>query len=98
MQKRQKDEILRDILDICNGGSQMSKIMFQGYLSHSQVKGYLNHLIANGFIQKDDIDKMYITTSKGLQYLEVVSKMRDMLPVATKRAASKEQLVSPFGF
>ena len=98
MHNRQKDEILRDILTVCNGGSPVTKVMFHAYLTHSQTKEYLHHLIENGLVQRDPIEKKFHTTPKGMEYLAMISKMSELFRVATKRTAPKDQLVSPFTF
>lgn len=86
MQNRQKDEMVRDILIAANGGAVISRIMFCAYTSHSQAKGYLGELIAQGMIEYDPIDRLYRTTSKGLDYLQIAERMSEMLLVDTRKA------------
>jgi predicted transcriptional regulator len=95
MQNRQKDEILRDILAVCNGGSSITKVMFYAYISHAQAKAHMEHLIENGLVEHDHIDKKFLTTSKGMEYLAVIERMTELFPVSTKRAA-KARVVSQF--
>jgi predicted transcriptional regulator len=48
MQNRQKDEMIRDILTVSNGGATITNIMFKAFTSHAQAKAYLGELIENG--------------------------------------------------
>lgn len=96
MQNRQKDEIARDILSVCNGGSQITKVMFHAYMTHGQVKIYLNQLIDNGLVEYDTLERRYYTTPKGLDYLAAFDRMTQLLPLVTKRSVAAERLASGF--
>ena len=86
MQNRQKDEIVRDILTVCNGGTVISKVMFHAYITHAQAKGYLGELIEKGLVETDMFNsREYRTTSKGLEYLVGLQRMSELLPIETKR-------------
>ena len=88
MQNRQKDEIARDILAVCNGGTVISKVMFHAYITHAQAKGYLGELIQKGLVETDVFNsREYRTTSKGLEYLMGLQRMSELLPVETRKAA-----------
>jgi predicted transcriptional regulator len=87
MRNRQRHEIVRDILIVCNGGSIISKVMFHSYLSHAQAKAYLSELIESGLIERDIFDtKKYLATNKGLEYLARLETMSDMLGLELKKA------------
>ena len=96
MQNRQKDEIARDIMSVCNGGAQITKVMFHAYMTHGQVKLYLNDLIEKNLVVYDSLTRRYCTTPKGMQYLATVEKMAELLPVATKRSVASERLASSY--
>jgi predicted transcriptional regulator len=85
MQNRQKHEIVRDILTVCNGGNVISRIMFHAYITHTQAKGYLGELIQTGLIEGSRLDKKYYTTAKGLEYLTALDSMSDMLSIQTRK-------------
>jgi predicted transcriptional regulator len=85
MQNRQKDEMIRDILTVSNGGSTITNIMFKAFTSHAQAKAYLGELIENGFIEYDGLDRKYRTSAKGLEYLQVAEKMSEMLAISNIR-------------
>lgn len=86
MQNRQKDEITRDILAVCNGGSVISRIMFHAYITHAQAKAYLGELIESGLVENDIFNsRKYIATSKGIEYLQGLQRMSEMLAIETRR-------------
>jgi predicted transcriptional regulator len=90
MQNRHKDEIMRDILYIAQGGAGITKIMFHAYLTHNQSREYIEILIKKGLLELD-VDscslKHYCTTSKGVEYLSMMERMSDLLSIHTRRAA-----------
>jgi predicted transcriptional regulator len=94
MQNRQKDELVRDIMSVCNGGAQITKVMFHAYVTHKQVKFYLTELIDKGLVTFDSLTRLYCTTPKGLEYLATIERMAELLPVATRRSVASER---PFG-
>lgn len=96
MQNRQKDEIARDILSVCNGGAQITRVMFHAYMTHGQVKIYLNQLIKNGLVELDTLQRRYYTTPKGMDYLAAFDSMTQLLPVVTKRSVAVERLAGGF--
>jgi len=85
MQNRQKDEMVRDILSVANGGATITHIMFKAFASHTQAKAYLGELTENGFVEYDLLDRKYRTTPKGLEYLQVAEKMSEMLAISEIR-------------
>ncbi len=86
MQNRQKHEIVRDILTVCNGGEIISRIMFHTYITYAQAKAYLGELIETGLLENYLPEKKYQTTAKGLHYLNVLESMSEMFSVETRRA------------
>ena len=96
MQNRQKDELVRDIMSVCNGGAQITKVMFHAYMTHGQVKSYLTELIDKGLVSYDSLTRLYSTTSKGMDYLATVERMAELLPLATKRVTARERLAASF--
>jgi len=87
MQNRQKHEITRDILAVCNGGSTISHIMFHSYLSHAQAKSYITELVENGMIETDPFNsRIFLSTAKGLTYLATLDNLADMLSLEMRKA------------
>jgi predicted transcriptional regulator len=99
MQNRQKDEMVRDILTVSNGGATVSNIMFKAFTSHAQAKAYLGELIENGFVEYDALDRKYRTTHKGLEYLQVAEKMSEMLAISNiRRSVASSKSVEVYQF
>src|SRR5215471_21200956 len=92
MQNRQKEEMIRDILTVANGGATITHIMFKAYTSHSQAKSYLSELIEKGLVEYDALDRKYRTSPKGIEYLQVIESMSDILSVKTRRSAGISQV------
>jgi predicted transcriptional regulator len=89
MQNRQKDEIIRDILQSAQGGVGITRIMFHAYLTHNQAREYTSTLIKSGLLELDigyGSLKQYRTTPKGIEYLGAIEKISDLLSLRTKRA------------
>jgi len=87
MHNRQRYEIVRDILTVCNGGAIISKIMFHSYVSHAQARAYLSELIQSGLVETDMFDKKkYLATNKGLEYLDRLDTMSELLDLEVKKA------------
>ena len=92
MQNRQKDEMVRDILSVSNGGATITHIMFKAYTSHSQAKSYLGELIEKGMVEYDAIDRKYRTTPKGIECLRAIESMSEILSIKTRRSVASKQL------
>jgi predicted transcriptional regulator len=89
MKNRQKDEILRDILTVCNGGSCITRVIFHAYITHSQAKIYLQELITAGLVEYSPLNRIYRATVKGIEYLSAVKMMSELLPVTTRRTVKE---------
>jgi len=98
MQNRQKDEITRDILTVSNGGATITQIMFKAYTSHAQAKSYLGELIENGFIVYDVLDRKFRTSANGLEYLNAMERISDMLAINTRRSAANKRNLETYQF
>ena len=81
MGNRSRTEIVSNILDAANeGGETKTKIMYITFLSYNQVKEYLSILIENNLIEYLDGTNKFKTTEKGLNYLKMHNKSRELLP------------------
>jgi predicted transcriptional regulator len=91
MQNRQKDEMVRDILSVTNGGSTITQVMFKAYLCHGQAKSYLSELIEQGFLEYDSIERKYRTSPNGLEYLHAAEKISEILSITTRRSVAGQK-------
>jgi len=72
--KRNKLEIIRDILDVIRSKSGRIKpthILYKSNLSHRMMEEYMEDLIEKGFIVESKVakGKTYAITPKGINYL-----------------------------
>ena len=81
MGNRSRTEIVGNILDAANGGGETkTKIMYVAFLSYNQLNEYLSILIENNLIEYRDGTKTFKITEKGLNYLKMHNKSRELLP------------------
>jgi len=90
MQNRQKDEMIRDVLTVSNGGATITQIMFKAYMSHCQAKAYIGELVEREFLEFDAIERKYHTAPRGIEYLQAAEKISEMLSITTRRSVSRE--------
>ena len=68
LRRRDRHDIIVEILKTAREGEKKTYIMYKARLSHSQPKLYLGMLNRNGMIINDD--GVYKTTSKGLSFIK----------------------------
>jgi predicted transcriptional regulator len=74
MRSRSKEEIMAAILEACNEPVSRSKIMYNTFLNFAQVNNYSFMLIKEGLLSHQAIDKTFITTDRGRNYLKIYHK------------------------
>ena len=82
MKYRSRIDIISVILDAANGGTDgltKTKIMYQVYLSHEQIKEYLSVLIESELLNYDVYTRKFKTTEKGLRFLDTYNQMSDVM-------------------
>ena len=80
MNYRSRDDIVSVILDAANGGGlTKTKIMYQAYLSHDQMKEYLTELTETGLLNYDADTRQFKTTEKGLRFLDTFNQISDVM-------------------
>ena len=67
--KRKTEEIIASILDTAKNGSTKTRIMYVAYLSFSQLQKYIKYTLENRLINLDPVEKKYLTTEKGFEFL-----------------------------
>jgi len=82
MKCRDRNEITAQILESANGSRvRLTKIMFDGYLSHTVTKEYLVLLIEQGLIEYQDGERTFKTTEKGMKFLRIHDRVEKLNPV-----------------
>jgi predicted transcriptional regulator len=61
------------------GGAKPTRIMYNAFLSHTQLKQYLSYLVDNGLLQYDSPSQTFQTTEKGRVFLRTYSQMDEMI-------------------
>ncbi len=67
LHRRDRHDIIAEILKTAKGGKKKTYIMYKARLSHSQLELYLKLLNRNGMIVNND--GVYRTTPKGLTFV-----------------------------
>ncbi len=73
--RRDRHDIIAEILKTARVGKIKTHIMYKAKLSYSQINEYLPLLVEKGFLEnmttkrKKQIVTMYRTTKKGIEYL-----------------------------
>lgn len=60
-------------------GVLKSKIMYEAFLSFSQLEEYIVLLSRNGLLEHDELRKTYKTTEKGLRLLELYKNLPEIV-------------------
>jgi predicted transcriptional regulator len=71
--RRDRHDIVVDILKTARGGIKRTNLMHKAKLSHTQLKLYLYVLNENGLL--DSNDGLVKTTSKGIQFVKIFESL-----------------------
>ncbi|MDQ6667838.1 MAG: winged helix-turn-helix domain-containing protein [Thermoproteota archaeon] len=94
MKYRDRNEITAQILESANGNKvRLSKIMYDGYLSHTVTKEYLGLLIEKGLIEYLDGERTFKTTEKGMNFLRIHNRVQEF-NLLTTNMHKREEMVS----
>jgi predicted transcriptional regulator len=75
MKYRSRTDIVSQILEAANSGATKTRIMYEAFLSYSQLTGYLGLLLTNGLLDYQEGEAKFRTTSKGVKFLEISNQM-----------------------
>jgi predicted transcriptional regulator len=87
MRYRSRTDIVSQMLEAANGGATKTRIMYSAFLSYEQLKEYLSMLSGNGLLEHDEKSRMYKTTPKGNEFLEIYSRIGSSIQPATVRTS-----------
>jgi predicted transcriptional regulator len=80
MRYRDRTEIVRQILEVANGGvNSKTKMMAKAYLSSYQLNEYLRMLFENELLRCDFVTRTFKTTQKGLEFLNLCTEIDELL-------------------
>ena len=91
MKYRDRTEIITLILASASrmNGVLKTRIMYEAFLSFSQVEEYIALLLRNSLLEYDDLKKTYKITEKGLRLLELCNSINEI--VDTKKTKKDEK-------
>jgi predicted transcriptional regulator len=73
--KRDRLEIIAQILHVAKKGIKKTHVMYQCNLSYSQTKDFINSLMETGLLR---IGNSYHTTDKGLKFLRAYETLNSL--------------------
>lgn len=79
---RTRDEIFASILRSAaknKEGTRFTRIMYDSFLSYTQISQYLNEVIRFGLLTNEPDVTKYKITEKGLRFLDLLEKMDNLL-------------------
>ena len=85
MKYRSRLDIITDILESARAGTRKSKMMYEAYLSYSQLVGYLRYLQQNGLLAYEEGTQLYKLTEKGLRFLNTSGKLDELFTLGNGR-------------
>jgi predicted transcriptional regulator len=60
-------------------GVGITKIMYDSYISYSQVREYMPYLVKNGFLEFYEDNRKYKITNKGKQLIKLYDGVEELL-------------------
>jgi predicted transcriptional regulator len=76
---RDRIDIISQILEAANGGITKTRIMYKAFLSYAQMKEHLTLLTEKGLLRYDENIRIFRTTEKGRQFLDIYSRISNMI-------------------
>ena len=81
-------EIIANMLDITRNGALKTHLMYRANLSFMVVTQYLGVLEGSGLVEQviseDEPKRLYKTTAKGFQYMEVYQSLQDIAGIDSR--------------
>lgn len=74
--KRDRLEIIAQILHVAKNGIKKTHVMYQCNLSYSQTKDFINCLMETGLLR---IGNSYHTTDKGMKFLRAYETLNSLV-------------------
>jgi predicted transcriptional regulator len=95
MKRRDKLDIVAEIMDISRKGALKTQIMYRGNLSFAQLTIYLSLLTQNNLLSKmlHDGKEVFFTTQKGRDFLEKHQQVKDLLREEDELSLPPEGLI-----
>lgn len=72
-------DVVADVLETAKEEANQTTIMYNSFLSYSMLKDYLKLLLQAELLKYDKKTKMYSSTGKGIEFLELYGKMNKLV-------------------
>jgi predicted transcriptional regulator len=74
-------DVIGDILRVADNprGAKKTRLVYQSNLNFDRLGAFLDYLIEKGLIEKNEEDNLYMTTSKGRDFLRQAEKLDKLL-------------------
>jgi predicted transcriptional regulator len=95
MKYRDRTEMITLILTSASrmDGVHKTKMMYEAFLSFSQLKEYVALLLKNGLLEHDELKKTYKTTEKGLRLLELCNSINEIVDIKKMSRDEKSSVI-----
>jgi len=93
--RRDKLQIVRDILDLSKDGIRKTHIMYQANLSFKLLEAYVNCLVGQGLLRV--VEKpvtTYVTTERGFEFLKEFKEIERYMHLAVEKREALVQMMS----
>jgi predicted transcriptional regulator len=79
IRRRDRIQIIAEIIDSCLRPQAKTRVMYDVGLSYRQLQSYLYEMLKLGLIETRYDKRIYITTEKGLRFLEKWIQIQQIL-------------------
>jgi predicted transcriptional regulator len=77
--KRDRIEIIADILGLCSEPKTKTHVMYGTNLSWKMLQHYLSELQSRKLLEKQSKSKRYVTTKRGLDFVKKWRELKELL-------------------
>lgn len=77
--KRDRIEIIADILGLCSEPKTKTHVMYGTNLSWKMLQHYLSELQSRKLLEKQSKSKSYVTTKRGLDFVKKWRELKELL-------------------
>jgi predicted transcriptional regulator len=77
--KRDRIEIVADILGLCSKPKTKTHVMYGTNLSWKMLQNYLSELQSRELLEKQNTSKTYVTTKRGQEFIEKWRELKELL-------------------
>ena len=76
--KRDRVEIMAEILCLCSKPKTKTRVMYGTNLSWKMLQHYLSHMQSQGLLEAQDNSTKYVTTERGRDFVEKWKELKEL--------------------